>query len=42
MTTVEALAEMMQKYNEYQAKWIETFGTKDGFDQWFTQQVIGK
>lgn len=42
MTTVEALAEMMQKYNEYQAKWIAFHGTKEGFDAWFTQQVLGK
>ena len=38
----EAIAELMNRYNEYRAKWIAAFGNDNGFDAWFTAQVIGK
>jgi len=37
------IAELMTKYDEYKAKWIETFGEFDeaAFRAWFTKQVLG-
>lgn len=34
--------ELMERYNEYRAKWIAAFGNADGFDAWFTKQVCNK
>lgn len=42
MKTAEALKEMMEKYNESRKLWIEKFGSADGFDSWFTSQVLPK
>jgi len=39
MTSAETIKELMEKYNEYKNHWIEVYGTKEGFDEWFTQQV---
>lgn len=39
---VEAIRELMQKYDTYIAKWVEQYGTKDGFGEWFTAQVYRK
>ena len=42
MNTQNAIKELMQKYDENRQKWIERFGSDEGFDKWFTQQVIGR
>ena len=39
ITTVEAFAELMNKYNENRAKWMTKYGSDAGFDVWFTEQV---
>ena len=39
ITTIEAIQELMDKWNEYRGKWIEKFGSDKGFDIYFTQQV---
>ena len=36
------LRELMARWDEYRAKWIETYGTEEGFSEWFTQQVTTK
>lgn len=44
MTTPEAIAELMTKYNEARAMWIEKMGNKfseEEFHAWFTKQVMG-
>ena len=38
----EAIKELMEKYNEYRARWIEIYGTDAGFNEWFTGQATGK
>ena len=35
----ETLREMLNKYNEARAKWIAAFGSDEGFEQWFAQQL---
>ena len=35
----EVIREIMTAYATYRAKWIERFGTDEGFDDWFTKQV---
>jgi len=35
------LRELMARWDEYRAKWIETYGTEEGFSEWFTQQATG-
>ena len=42
MTTQDAIKELMNKYDENRQKWIERFGSDEGFDKWFTKQVIGR
>lgn len=37
---VEAFAELMNTYNENRAKWVAKFGNDNGFDAWFTSQVV--
>ena len=37
-----AFAELMARYDEYRARWIEARGTDEGFDGWFTHQVARK
>ena len=37
--TPEIFAEIMNKYNEYLKKWISMYGTKEGFNVWFTKQI---
>jgi len=41
MTNPQAIQELMNKYEEYQIKWIAEYGDSQGFDKWFTAQVIG-
>jgi hypothetical protein len=41
MNASQLIAELMAKYDENRAKWIAQLGNADGFDAWFTQQVIG-
>lgn len=40
--TTETIKELMTKYDEARAKWIETYGTEAGFAEWFTAQVLGE
>ncbi len=39
MTTAEAIKELMEKFNERRDEWIKKFGSDDGFNEWFTDQV---
>ncbi len=39
---VVILKEIMDRFNEYRAKWIEKYGNDSGFNEWFTRQVLGK
>lgn len=41
MTDANLIAELMAKYDANRAKWIALRGTADGFDAWFTKQVMG-
>jgi hypothetical protein len=41
MTASTLIAELMAKYDESRAKWVALCGSADGFDAWFTQQVMG-
>ena len=41
-TTAEIVKEVIERYVEAKAKWIEKFGTDYGFHAWFTEQVTGK
>jgi hypothetical protein len=41
MTTAEAIKELMNKFDENRARWIERFGSDKGFNEWFTKQVMG-
>jgi hypothetical protein len=36
--TTSLIAELMNQYNANRARWIETKGSADGFDAWFTEQ----
>jgi hypothetical protein len=38
----DVLKEVMEKYNDYRAKWIDKHGSDKGFDAWFTKQVTGR
>lgn len=40
MATVEAFKELMDKFDENRASWIQKFGSDEGFDAWFTSQVV--
>jgi hypothetical protein len=42
INTVNAIQELMMQYDAKRAEWIKKFGTADGFDAWFTSQVLGK
>jgi hypothetical protein len=39
MTNLEAIRQVMTKYNEYRALWIAKNGNDEGFDAWFSTQV---
>lgn len=39
-TDADVLRELMARYNERRTQWIVQYGTADGFDAWFTQQVL--
>ena len=41
MTAAETIRELMNKFNEYRAKWVATYGNDNGFNDWFTKQVLG-
>ena len=34
-----ALEDLMNQWNTTRAKWVEEFGTDDGFSEWFSGQV---
>lgn len=38
----ETLAELLSAYDKYRALWVESFGTDEGFDKWFTAQVVAQ
>lgn len=38
----ETLRELMAAYDTNRAKWIAENGTDAGFNNWFTEQVIGR
>jgi hypothetical protein len=38
---VTAFKTVMEKYDEHRTKWIAKFGSDEGYNQWFTQQVMG-
>lgn len=38
----KVMKEVMDKYDEYRAKWIDKHGDDKGYDAWFTQQVMKK
>lgn len=40
MTDAQLIKELMARYDEYRAKWISFHGTDEGYDQWFTGQVM--
>jgi hypothetical protein len=37
--TQKALKEMMEMYEVNRQKWLEQFGTEEGFNEWFTQSI---
>jgi len=42
MTTAEfraTLKELMYKFDYYRLAWLENYGTEEGFNAWFSQQV---
>jgi hypothetical protein len=39
--STEALREIMTAYDSSLAKWVRVNGTDKGFNEWFTNQVIG-
>jgi hypothetical protein len=41
MTALEALAELMRRYDEYRDKWLTAYATDEGFDAWFAERVLG-
>lgn len=41
MAELALIAELMNKYDASRAKWIAQFGNANGFDAWFTKQVMG-
>ena len=40
-TGANIIRELMQRWDEYRAKWIDAHGTEEGFSDWFTAQVQG-
>ena len=38
----KALVELMNKFDEYRAKWIAEFGNDEGFGEWFFTQAAGE
>lgn len=40
LTDAQVIREMMTRHDEARVRWFANFGTYDGFDQWFTGQVI--
>jgi hypothetical protein len=41
MKPYQIIAELMARYDESRKAWIEKHGTEDGFNEWFTAQVLG-
>ena len=40
VSAADALDELMRQYDRNRAQWIDDNGTADGFDEWFTGQVL--
>lgn len=38
---IKAFRELMDMWNKHLAKWVAFHGTEDGFEEWFTKQVMG-
>ena len=39
ITEAETIRELMDSYDECRERWINQYGTDEGFDTWFTEQV---
>jgi hypothetical protein len=39
--TQAAIMELMTQYEANRVAWVDEYGTADGFDEWFTKQVMG-
>ena len=37
----QIIKELMAQYNEKRKEWISEKGNDEGFDEWFTAQVMG-
>ena len=35
------IKELMTRYNEKRRQWITYYGTDEGFNDWFTKQIMG-
>jgi hypothetical protein len=35
----DIIREMMKQYDESRERWIATYSTSEGFDEWYTAQV---
>jgi len=38
-TTAMILRELIAKYDEKRKMWVERYGTDEGFNEWFTNQI---
>ena len=38
----QIIKEMMAQYDASKAQWVQRFGSDQGFDKWFSDQVNGK
>lgn len=38
----DTIRELMSQYDANRAKWVDFYGTDEGFDAWFTKQVMPK
>jgi hypothetical protein len=41
MNNENLIAELMKKFDLYRAQWLATYGSDNGFNEWFTNQVMG-
>lgn len=39
-TTAEVIRDLMAKWDATRAAWIARFGSDDGFQEWFTAQIV--
>lgn len=36
---VDSFREIMEKFNEARARWLQKYGNDDGFNEWFNHQL---